>query len=217
MNSLLEIAMPWIEFASKISGILTLLGLIIGVQQLRLFRLDSRSRVMREAATLSISILEKKTKELCDLHLKILVEQDSLGIRMPAVPANEDFVCDPKENGDWRTVINSDAAANLWNLVIDFLNEMEGLASYINEGIANDEMCYRLDGKLIIEWINEYRNYIALYREDNSEDTYKGIIQLFKRWSQFKAHEDLQKKRKSIDEEIKKSPKSRPISVFGRI
>lgn len=204
------------EFVYYLSGPLMLIGLVIGLYQLKYLKKDIATRVSRESTLLSVSIMEDKFKELSKLVLVAFNNE-----KFPYIPEFEGNVSgfiksDIDCENDWLQEMESGQHSDFEQAVTDCLCCLETMAQYINTGICDDEKCYKLEGPLFIHYVDDLKEHIAFDRENKDDKLYENIISLYQLWSNRLNHDKLLKKRTEINSELIATKRPRALKVIGK-
>lgn len=204
------------EFIYFLSGPLLLGGLLVGMFQLRQFRNESLARFTRETINTSLSILDSKIREIASLEKKAFNCQEFL-----LLPEFEGEIKGYSANNiectnEWLNIFNSEKCAEFYNLVMNVLNEIETLSQYIFSGITDEELCYQLEGSLILSYIDNLEVYMAAQRENEEDTLYENIIKLKRHWDEKSEHDIVSRKHRALSEAFKNLKRPSNIRVVGK-
>jgi len=204
------------EFIYFLSGPLMLIGLVIGLYQLKYLKKDISVRVSRESILLSVSIMEDKFKEL-NKHTEKAFNDD----HFPDRPFFEGKVAGfhrstIESENDFLSQMESMEHSEFVNSIYDCLGSLETLAQYINSGVCDEEKCYRLEGPLFISHVDDLREFIAFERKNEDDNLYENIVSLYQLWAARLEHDNLLKKSNEINTKLKYSRKPRALKVIGK-
>jgi len=192
-----------------------LLGIAVGLFQLKLLKKDMSTRVSRESTLLSVSVMEEKFKELNNL-IESTFNNDNFpdrpcfegeinGLDISKMNCSNDFILE-MESGDHIKYENA---------ICSCLCTLETLAQYINSGICDEEVCYKLEGPLFVSHVDFFKEFIALDRKSEDDRLFENIVSLHKRWLTRLEHDNLLKKSNEINNKLKNSQLPSPIKIIG--
>lgn len=204
------------EFIYFVSNSFLVVGLFIAISQLKQLRKESDVRISREAKNLTLSLLERKLKEIGSSQ-DIIYGHDFYN-EMPGFEGEINGFCKAKVNvkNNWLIVFESNDAIDFTSVIGNFLNELETLAQYILSGLVDEELSYKLEGELILNYINEYKLYIAVFRKSEEDKLYEHIIELNKIWSQKQAHDKLTNEHEKLASKLKSKIRPKSVGVIGK-
>lgn len=203
------------EFVYFLCGPLMLLGIIVGVFQIFYFKKDMSIRVTREATLMSLSVLEKKINELND-YWEFAFDDE----RFPDRPGFEGevnglylskLVC----SNDFVAKMNAPEHMRFSNAITRCLWCLENLAQYINSGICDEEKCYKLEGPVVVSYVESLKEFIALDRESEDDHVYENIVSLYNIWVVRLEHDNLLKKSQEIKSKLDNAQRPAPLKIIG--
>jgi len=217
-----------VEFIYFISGPLMFLGIIIAIRQLHFIKKEANQRFTRETILISLNMLDKKTEHLSKLQdllwdAEANAEAETKEDAQENEPAPEFdgkidtiYIGGINNSDNWLSWLQTDEAYDVLYNAITLCNELESISHYIYSGIIDEEMCFNLQGNLIISYIESNLHYIAQSRKTHESSTYEGIIKLYSDWHNKIKRDTLVKKHKKLSQEIKDTPKPTNVKVIGK-
>lgn len=214
MNEIIATYRPLAEFMYFLTGPLILVWLMLASYQLRLTRKEMQVRFRREATLLTLDICDNKLKKAANLSSQV----DKIASKMntPSIPNVEG--CDQsafKGNRKWLKEFNSDDKLPLYQKAIDALSEIETFSEFIQFGLVDDELAFKLEGVFFLELANDLRPYLAAMRQNSNDVLYNNIVELEKEWLLRLEKSQLVKKRKTLWEQIKSILSTKKQSFLG--
>ena len=203
MNFLIE-NKDYIEVIYFLSGPLLLIGLLITLWQIILFKKDSYIRYQRESLKETLAIFDRKIALVESLKVKLWKAEEDESVPDLDKSYVENFeIVESEDSEAWIDAINN--SEMVYNYSIDLLNELDTLAQFIVSGLANAEFAYKNNASYFIQVVNDFEHYIGLHTiNEESKDAYQSVIELYQRWYARKKKEKLLLQHKQASEEIKK-------------
>ncbi|RYV02701.1 hypothetical protein SOPP22_09270 [Shewanella sp. OPT22] len=190
-----------------------LIGIVLGLYQLKVLKHDISIRVQRESLLLSLKILEDKLTQF-DKDVRDTFNSGLFNDYPKFHGEVSGFTkADIKCKNNWLTEINSNEHFKFSNSVDDCLCHLERFAQYVLSGICDEHHCYKLEGSTFIHNVELFQIYVANARENDHDKTYEYIVKLYNHWSKKTKHDKLLKNHQELNEELKQAdlPKSHPI------
>jgi len=171
------------EFVYYLTGPFLLIGLVVAIAQLYVFRKEAVIRFSRETINNSISILERKVKELRDAQDELWEVEKELDF-----PSYDGELSELSKNGfgescEWLARLHHDDCMEIVNSATQLCNEIEVFAHYVFSGITDEDMCFDLQGTLFLAYMEDNKHYLAALRENGDDETYKSAVKLYELWS----------------------------------
>lgn len=201
------------EFVYFLSGPLLLIGLIIGIYQIKYLKRDLSIRVSRESMLLSVSIMEDKFKDIRRVISDVSKEHFILEFNGEVNGFEISTIVD-KDN--WKEQYESDEYYEFRSSTKSCLNSLETLAQYIYSGICDEQLCYKLENTLFIDYVEYFQQYIAIARKNEDDPTYEHIIKLYYLWHKRLEHDNLSNDRNKINTKLSKVHKPNFLKVIGK-
>lgn len=199
--------MTTFEIISIVFNIGSLILVGIGIYQLNLTKKDINLREKRESTLLAGSLCEKFleiTNEYdvfeSDLR-KTMKEKGLYELKNHKYPLNKKQLCNNylKKNKDLKSIFDfffeEEYEKNRSNQIIDFLNKLESIAIYFNEGIASKKVAFNIIGNSYCSTIELFMPAILYFRctdcgdcawskkeSDFKVDYYSGLLNLYIDW-----------------------------------
>ncbi|PHN79927.1 DUF4760 domain-containing protein [Pseudomonas syringae] len=203
------------EFIYYLSGPFMLVGLAIGLLQLRAFKTESETRFKRETIITTLTILEQKIDAIDKFH-EIAFGHESFDEMPEETYKHLGFSKSSSQfNPEWLAWYQHENQIDFQNAMTNALNSLEGLASYIFSGVTDEELCYKIDHHRVMYYIKTTQVYWAEARDDDDNHIYEGIHNLYKLWQQRMLHEDGQKELKAAKTKVSASPKPQSQNIYG--
>lgn len=203
------------EFAYFLSWPLLILGVAVGIFQLREFKKEALTRFRRESTLLSLEISERKIKSIIDLAYQFgCLSDQHAPVMVNKLTKSSDF--DEKEVSLWNEWYDNDENNEAVNFSIDVLNELEAFAHYINSGIVDEELCYQLQWAPVLTNIELFYNYLSFFQLRGGEHVYEHVLLLHNSWSQKSKYDATMKAHHKLGNELKNTTrpeKKRPIGA----
>ena len=121
-----------------------------------------------------------------------------------------------KCSNTWLEEFENEDNIDLQNAAIEYFNNFETLAQYILSGIADEELCYKLDGRYILELIQDDLAYLAAIRDDEPNTTYKTLEKLYRLWSEKSDHDKAQRELHDSAKKYNSFKRPRSLKVVGK-
>ncbi|KJB84846.1 hypothetical protein AZ66_28440 [Paenibacillus sp. E194] len=165
----------------KVSGIVLVLGVFLGLAQLRLLKKDIKDRNMRAAAEKSMEYLAYYQKEIISTasEYKNKVTEE---IKEPAKfdhLINKDFIL---KGVHLEKELIADSIIKQRCGIIPILNRLEFFSAAVESRITDEELLYPPLSKIFCEFIEEEFIWIAVARTRGGAP-YKNLISLYNKWS----------------------------------
>jgi hypothetical protein len=203
------------EFIYYVSSPLMLVGIAIALLQLRAFKTESETRFKRETIITTLTILEQKIDQI-EKFYDAVYDHESAD-RMPQVTHKLVGYSKASSRFDdaWLEWYHHDDQVDFQNAVTNVVNSLEGLASYIFSGVTDEELCYKIDHRRVLYYIEATQAYWAEARDDDEHHVFEGIHNLYTLWTERMAHDDGQKALKAAKSKASSSPRPSLLPIFG--
>lgn len=201
------------EFVYFLSGPFLLIGLIIGIYQIKYLKRDLSIRVSRESMLLSVSMMEDKFKDISRVinnassnHLILEFDGEVNGFDMSTIV----------DKGNWKDQYYSDKYYEFNSSIKSCLSSLETLAQYIFSGICDEQLCYKLENTQFINYVEYFQQYIAIARKNEDDPIYEHIVKLYYLWHKRLEHDNLSNERNKINTKLTKVHKPNFLKVMGK-
>lgn len=171
------------EFLYYLSWPVVIFGIRAAWLQLKAFNDESETRFKRESIIISIDILEKKIDQIGESFYKAFEHPSHNTIPKH----NHQFVgystASNNLSKEWLKWYQDPDQTEFFNHITDSLNHLETLSQYLFSGVADEEMCYKLEHSMILKFINDMMIYLVESRTTEDDALYEGIVNLHKTWT----------------------------------
>lgn len=206
---------PYVEFLYLLSGPLMFVGVIVAIIQLYTHRKETKVIFERETISSSLNILDTKLKGIysaCEELEKLesyqhipVFEGEVRGLDKTKVTCTNDCLI---------KFYHEDYFDHLCGVTV-ILNELETLSQYILSGILNEELCYKLEGNHFLQYIEDYKPFIACERNSEEDPFCENLVKLYDLWSSKAAHDKAIRIHQRSLQEINKSKRPQPLKTIG--
>lgn len=165
---------------------------------------DIKTRSQREAATSALQKIEE-FKKILDSSLKF-----DITLREHNIQAyNEEcgnFVTTPKILR-WGGVSNNKCI----NTAIHLANDLESFSAYFMHGVADEKVAFTPTSFEFCEMVKSLYPYISSQRDNETDNLYINLIQLYQIWFKRLKNENIKKQIVTLSKGIEKNPpKTKP-------
>lgn len=203
------------EFLYYLSWPVVIFGIRAAWLQLKAFNVESETRFKRESIIISIDILEKKIDQIGESFYKAF-EHPSCNT---APEHNQQFVgystASNTLSEEWLNWYRDSDQIEFFNHITDSLNHLETLSQYLFSGVADEEMCYKLEHSMILKFINEMMIYIVESRTTEDDPLYEGIVKLHKTWTARLNHDNSLKQLAQAQSNVNSHVRPKRAPVLG--
>lgn len=201
------------EFIYYLSWPVVIFGIRAAWLQLKAANDESTIRFKRESIITSIEILERKMDQInasyCKaFELESAAEEPKHSSAIIGYSSTHNIFSE-----EWKEWYRDDDQVEFSNHITDSLNHLETLSQYVFSGVADEEMCYRLECAPVLKFINDMMFFLVEARTADDDPLYEGIVNLHQTWTARLHHDASQKELIKAQQNAvaKKAPKSQPV------
>jgi hypothetical protein len=181
------------EFVYYLSWPVVIFGIRAAWLQLKASNDESATRFKRESIITSIEILERKMDQInisfCKaFDLETSADEPEHPYEIIGYSSAHNIFTD-----DWKKWYYDADQTEFSNHITDSLNHLETLSQYVFSGVADEDMCYKLESTPILKFINDMMLYLVEARTTDDDPLYEGIVNLHQTWTA-KLHHDASQK-----------------------
>lgn len=181
------------EFIYYLSWPVVIIGIRAAWLQLKASNDESATRFKRESIIISIEILEKKMDQINTSYCKAF----ELEVAADEPEHPDTFIGYSSVHNvfpdEWKKWYYDLDQADFSNHITDSLNHLETLSQYVFSGVADEDMCYKLESTPILKLINSMMLYLVEARTSDDDPLYEGIVNLHQTWTARLHHDTSQK------------------------
>ena len=197
-----------LEIAYFLSGIGVAVAAILGLQQLRIMKLDMRTRNERAAKEKAVEFADRYMSIYVPLSSKVYDERKAANLPSYGGPIG-DFTAADLLNLDQKIVRARFALG--W---LPALNALESIASAFVTGVADEQTGFSIMGRSFCATVAIQYDIICVCRDDDACRHWESIVSLYCLWSSRLTKAELEAHRARLDEKIAATV-SRQISPIG--
>lgn len=201
------------EFIYYLSWPVVIFGIRATWLQLKAFNQETKTRFKRESIMTSIEVLERKLDQIETSYLNAFEHSSTAD----TPEHNISFIGYSKASNtipqSWLDWYENNDQIKFKNHITDSLNHMETLSQYIFSGVADEDMCYKLEHTMILGLINDMMIYLVESRSSEDDMLYEGIVNLHQSWTARLHHDTSLKELTKAQQNFsaRTRPKSKPV------
>jgi hypothetical protein len=192
-----------IELIYYLSSIGLLIGVIVGLKQLKLMKKDFEVKNQRASIEKSIEYLNLFATEFIPIAGKVLLEIEKKNVKFYKGPINPDFRFDHNCNPSSK-YIRDLLKASIECDAITVLNRFEYFSAAFISGLADEELAFIPLSRLYCEYIEQLYVVLCYLRRDEDQNSFEYTVKLYNMWKKRLEKMKLEKKKSKLDEEISK-------------
>jgi hypothetical protein len=200
----------WFELIYYISGIVLIIGIVIGIKQLKiakdeikLLKNDYEVKNKRAAIEKSIEYLNVFATEFIPKAGKVTLEIEKKVNQMYKGPINKEFRFDSNCNPDAQ-YIQDIIKASVECGAINVLNRFEYFSAAFVSGLADEDLAFSPLSRIYCEYIEGLYVILCYLRRDEDHNSFDYTVQLYNTWEKRLEKTKLEKRRSKLDDEISK-------------
>ncbi|WP_289141524.1 hypothetical protein [uncultured Brevibacillus sp.] len=194
-----EITKEIVGFLYQLSGIIIVIGVVVGILQLRVLKKDLKDRNTRAVA--------EKSLEYLTFYANFIGEQDkyneALKKEIPT-PEKTDHLFDGKFNLQIDSLSKELLAESIvkYELGLHLLfNQLEYFSVAVLKGVVDDTIMYTPVAKNFCKLVKEEHVFISVMRSNGAP--FKNLFQLYKKWTDRMEVEQLELQKLEAERKIK--------------
>jgi hypothetical protein len=208
MKDFYNVIKEGIEIFYYLSSIGLLIGIIVGLKQLRLMKKDFEIKNQRASIEKSIEYLNLFATEFIPKVGDVTYDIRKRTEQLYKGPINPDFRFDDNCNENASYIkellkISMDCDA------VTVLNRFEYFSAAFVSGLADEELAFNPLGRLYCDYIEQLYVVMCYLRKDGDQNSFGYTVKLYKIWKGRLEKAELEKKRSKLDEEISKIQEER--------
>jgi hypothetical protein len=193
--------------AIAIIGFLGLKQLKIGLEQIKLSKMDIEIRSKREAALIAINQTEIYCNEIIPAHDDLFLTWDKYGIPIYSTdkatfdPDDNSYIGFIKQLRKARSSLGEELVVEILKSELYLCNKLEAIATYFVTGIADEEIAFISIGRTYCKHVEEFSFTISKLSSESGY--YKNVRRLYEIWHTRLNQQKLEEESKRISEELK--------------
>lgn len=200
-----------LEFLYLLSGIGIIFTLVIGLNQIKLFKKDLETKNKRASVEKSIEYLNWFASDFIPKFAQYQSKLKEMESKKVKIKMDDYFFLDMDLNKEIITNAIKMSSSGGDNLI----NQLEFFSAAMISGLADEELAFSPLSKVFCESVEDFYILICLGREDKESNQYGNVIALYKLWKKRITKTKLEKEQKSLSEQLEKYDGQEKITSIG--